>query len=184
MLEVVDPARSRLPTIYPHNGSKKDNMAIKLKAIHAFEQLAEIEAAEGEQKIALLKQYGAKAPLNFLLSLNYNKKVVLDLPEGMPPIEPRHLDSHTHPDFMGQLGSQLNRLKNLRVEAKVPKYRKEQIFYEILINCPLKDAEILCSAKDRALEELYPTVTADFVKSVFPLYVQEKEETNDAGKKD
>lgn len=154
-------------------------MAIKLKAIHAFEQLAEIDAAEGEKKVALLKQYGTKAPLNFVLSMNFNHKVVLELPEGMPHIEPRHLDNHTHPDLMGTLGSQVHRLKNLRVDSTVPKFRKEQIFYEILINCPLKDAEILCSAKDHALEELYPTITAEFVKGVFPLFVNEKEKKAD-----
>lgn len=157
-------------------------MAITLKAIHAYEQLDLIEKAEGEAKVQLLRKYGAIAPLNFVLSLNYNHQVKLDLPEGMPPIEPRHLDGHTHPDFMGLLGSQTYRLKNLRVESKVPKFRKEQIFYEILINCPLKDAEILCSAKDRALEELYPSITADLVKSVFPKYVNLEEKKNEGRK--
>jgi hypothetical protein len=38
----------------------------------------------------------------------------------------------------------------------------------------MKDAEILCSAKDHALEELYPSITAEVVASVYPNYVKEK----------
>ena len=148
-------------------------MTQTLKPIHAFEQLDLIEKEKmPEQKAKLLKYYGSTTPLNFILSLNFNHTVKLDLPEGMPPIDLKDMDAHTHPDFMGLLSSNIARLRHCAVGGDLKKMKKEQIFYEVLVNCPLKDAEIVCSAKDHALEELYPSITAELVSSVFPSYVK------------
>ncbi len=144
-----------------------------LKLIHAFEQLDAIQKAKDARKIELLKEYGNRAPLNYILSLNFNKTIQMDLPEGMPAMDLKDMDGVTHPDFQGLLASNLPRLRHCLKGGDLKKFKKEQIFYEVLINCPLKDCEILCSAKDRALEELYPSITADFVKSVFPNFVKD-----------
>lgn len=143
-----------------------------LRKIHAYEQLGEIDnEKDPTKKKKLLKEYGSKTPLNFLLSLNFNKNVVLDLPSGMPPLDLKDMDNHTHPDFMGLLGANIARLRHCTPKSDLKKFKKHQMFYDVLINCPLKDAEIVCSAKDKALVELYPTITAEFVKEVFPNYV-------------
>lgn len=141
------------------------------KLIHAFEQLDAIEKAEGAFKQQLLRDYGSKAPLSFLLSLNFNKNVSLDLPEGMPPLNPKEMDTATHPDMMGTLASSIHRLKNCTKASTIPTFKKEDVFIQVLLACPLKDAEIVCSAKDKALVELYPSITAEFVKGVYPNYV-------------
>lgn len=149
-------------------------MSKVLKAIHAYEQLGEIENEPNVfKKQELLKKYGNTAPLAWLLSLNFRKDIILDLPEGMPEIELKHLDALTHPDFMGLLASGIARVAYCKNTSQLPRAKKESIFYDTLINCPLKDAEILCSAKDKALEELYPSITKELVKSVFPRYVTE-----------
>lgn len=147
-------------------------MSKVLKPIHGHEQLSLIDLEQNEKKKKmLLAEFGAKSPLNFILSLNFNDGVQLDLPEGMPEISPNHLDSLTNDDFMGLLASSISRVRHCSTKSDLTRTKKENIFYEVLINCPLKDAEILCSAKDKALEELYPTITAEFVASVFPSYV-------------
>ena len=149
-------------------------MSVNLKPIHAYEQLDRIEAEKNEtKKEALLKEFGSKTPCNFILSLNFNKKVKLDLPEGMPPLDVKDMDSQTHPDFMGLLGANVSRLRHCVVGSDLKKFKKEQMFYDVLINCPLKDAEILCSAKDKALTELYPSITKELVAKVFPNYVKD-----------
>ena len=146
----------------------------KIKSIHAFEQLSEIDDATGDEQVALLKLYGAKLPLNMLLSLNFDNTIKLSLPEGMPELDLKHMDANTHPDMAGLLSSSIHKLKYCLDSNKVMKsFQKEKVFYETLINIPLKDAEILCSAKDHALEELYPNITAELVASVFPQYVKE-----------
>jgi len=149
-------------------------MAITLKLIHAYEQLDAIDQETNVyKKQALLKEYGVKSPLNFILSMNFNSDVKIDLPEGMPPLDLKNMDAHTHPDMMGLLSAGIHRLNpHCLVGSNLKRIKKEQIFYEILVNCPLKDAEILCSAKDRALLELYPSITSEFVQSVFPVYVK------------
>ena len=111
-------------------------------------------------------------PCNFILSLNFNQTVKLDLPEGMPPFELQHMDQLTDPDFMGLLASSISRLRHCSIKSDLKPKKKEQIFYDVLINCPMKDAEIVCAAKDRALEELYPSITAEFVASVYPSFVK------------
>jgi hypothetical protein len=143
------------------------------KLIHAFEQLEAIDKAEGEYKTQLLREFGSKAPLNFLLSLNFNNNVKLDLPEGMPPLKPKELDTVTHPDMMGTLASNIHRLKHCLPGGNLKPSKKEDIFIQVLLACPLKDAEIMCSAKDKALEELYPTINAELVKNIFPAYVSQ-----------
>lgn len=148
--------------------SKKSGPKLK----HAYEMLDEIESAKPEDKVALIKQYGATSPLNFLLSLNFNSKVKLDLPEGMPPLDPKEMDTSTHPDLMGFLSASIQRLKYCTVESKIKHFKKEEIFVQTMLTCPMKDAEILCSCKDKALHELYPSITRDLVKSVFPAYVK------------
>ncbi len=142
-----------------------------VKLIHAFEMLKKIDQADGQDKIKLLKEYGIKAPLNYILSLNFRKDINLDLPEGMPPLDPKEMDGVTHPDMMGNLATNVHRLKYCMVGSNIKAFKKEEIFIQVLLSCPLEDAEIICSAKDKALEELYPTITAEFVKSVFPNYV-------------
>lgn len=146
------------------------NKTIIKKHLHAFEFLDEIEKAKDQDKINLLKVYGMKVPLNFILSLNFSD-VKLDLPEGMPPLEPTELDTVTHPDLIGNLSASIHRLKNCMPESKIKQFKKEEIFIQVILACPLKDAEILCAAKDKALEELYPSITKELVKEVFPLYV-------------
>lgn len=146
-----------------------------LKPIHAFEMLENLDIeSDVEKKRALLKEYGGKPPMNFILAMNFNKNIKMDLPEGMPPMDLKDMNDLAHPDFQGLLATGIPRLKHCTKQSNLKKFKKEEIFYEVLINCPLKDAEILCSAKDRALEELYPSITADFVKSVFPEYVLEE----------
>jgi hypothetical protein len=106
------------------------------------------------------------------MSLNFRSDIKLDLPEGMPPLEPNEMDTVTHPDMMGALSTSVHRLKNCMSGGTIKQFKKEEIFVQVLLACPMKDAEIVCAAKDKALEELYPSITADLVKSVFPAYVK------------
>ena len=143
------------------------------KPIHAFEQLDDIEAEkDGAKKAMLLQKYGSTSPLNFILSLNFNSTVKLDLPEGMPELPIKDMNQLTHPDMIGLLSANIHRLRYCVPTSDLKKFKKESLFIDVLINCPMKDAEIICSAKDKALTELYPTITAELVGTVFPGYVK------------
>ena len=99
-----------------------------VKLIHAFEMLKKIDQADGQDKIKLLKEYGIKAPLNYILSLNFRKDINLDLPEGMPPLDPKEMDGVTHPDMMGNLATNVHRLKYCMVGSNIKAFKKEEIF--------------------------------------------------------
>ena len=143
-----------------------------LRPIHAFELLGQIEEESNPiKKFKLLQTHGAKPPLSYLLSLNFGN-VNLLLPEGMPALDPKHMDIQSHDDFMGLLASNIHKLKYCMAGSKLTKSQMQNIFYDILINIPMKDVEILCAAKDKALEELYPSITSEFVKEAFPAYVK------------
>jgi hypothetical protein len=147
----------------------RSNQSVKLQ--HAYEMLDEIEAAKGHDKKMALWNYGKIAPLNFLLSLNFGT-TKLDLPEGMPPLHPKELDMVTHPDLMGSLSASIHRLKYCVPGSKIKQFKKEDIFIQVLLSCPLKDAEIVCSCKDKALKEIYPSITVDLIKEIFPSYLK------------
>lgn len=149
-----------------------DKKSFTLKKVHAFEQLAEINEEKNVFKQQeLLKQYGSKSPLNWLLPLNFKTEYMLDLPEGMPPLDLKDMDEAAHPDTFGLLAGSIPRLIHCTKKSKLTKNKKEQILYEVMVSCPLKDAEIVCSAKDKALTELYPNITKELVGSIFPAYV-------------
>lgn len=141
--------------------------------LYADEMLDQIDKAEGEAKVTLLKKYGAGFPLNMILSLNFDNSIKLDLPEGMPPY---NRDETRHPDTYNTLLQQeVKRLKSLLVGAtpSLPKAKKESIFIQILEGISAKEGDVLIFAKDKALGELYPSITKDFVKKEFPNYCRE-----------
>lgn len=121
----------------------------------------------------LMRQYGNTNPINYLLSLNFNDKVKLDLPEGVPPYK---RDDLTHSDFQGALVHSIHRLKNCLPYVKLKKFGKEKIFIEMLESIPPESAEILIFCKDKALQELFPNITKELVEKHHPHLVGKKDE--------
>lgn len=148
----------------------ENNVKINEKnARHAYEFLQLINDAETEdKKIELLKKWGNQLPLNMLLSLNFNDKVKLDLPEGMPPYK---RDESVNADLMTPLSGQIHRLKACKEGSGIKKVDRERVFIQVLEQISHKEADVLCACKDKQLNELYPNITSDLVSKVFPNYV-------------
>lgn len=137
---------------------------------YAYEFLDKIEKATGDDKKRLLREYGARPPLNFLLSMNYNSSIVFGIPSGTPPYR---RDEATHADLFSPLASQIPRMKNcLKSNTHIPRMKKEHVFIQLMEAINPKEGDILVACKDRALTELYPTITRELVQSVFPAYVK------------
>lgn len=143
-------------------------MAEKFSLLREWEILKAINDATGEEQESLLKEWGTQAPLNYVLSFNYNDKHVFDLPPGVPPYK---RDEATHTDFQGALVHQVKKLRNCLPNVNLPKLRKEKTFIDILESIPPKSADIVLAMKDKALTDLYPNITKDLVKKVFPSFV-------------
>lgn len=131
----------------------------KMKPKYANEFLQLIDSATGDDKIAKLKQYATYPPLNYLLSLNFNDSVTLDLPIGVPP---HKRNSDTHPDLYAALSSSIKRLQiciKSNKNASIPKRKKEQIFIQLMESLNEAEANILIACKDKQLQLIYPTIT-------------------------
>lgn len=143
--------------------------AKKLPPKHAYDFLKLINDEQDVLKqISMLKQFGAKPPLNMLLSLNFNNKHKFDMPEGCPPAK---LDTTTHPDLLAPLGAHIVRLRNCLVGVSLPRFKKEEIFIKVIEMIPPCDVEVLVACKDKKLGEMFPNISAELVKSVYPQYV-------------
>lgn len=141
---------------------------------YANEILDKINKAEGSAKLDLLKKYGAMSPWNLLLSLNFDDRIAINLPEGMPPFK---RDESMNADFFKTtLSREISRMGSLLVgrSENIPKIKREHIFIQILEGIPPNEADVLIFAKDKALEEMYPTITYDLVASMFPNYCHKK----------
>ena len=144
----------------------KEYTNVKPKFANEFFEAIE----KAENKETKLKEYGELPPLNFILSMNFDSNVQFDLPEGMPPYNRNEAD---HPDLYAPLASNIRRiLVCLKSDNRLPKWKKENTFIQMLEGCNPKEADILVHAKDKALTEMYPWLTADLVKTVFPSYVR------------
>jgi len=142
---------------------------------YANEILKKIDDAEGGTKVQLLKKYGAMTPWNLLLSLNFHDQIKVNVPDGMPPYK---RDESINPDFFKTtLGREIRRVGAILVgrSEHIAKLQREAIFIQILEGVPPGEADVLCFAKDKALEEMYPTITYDLVASVFPDYCHKTE---------
>ncbi len=141
---------------------------------YANEILDKIEKADGEKKVELLKKYGDKSPYNYLLSLNFDDRVSVNVPEGMPPYK---RDESLNPDFFKTtLSREIPRVGSILKgrSEHMPRMQRERIFTQILEGIPPKEADCLVFAKDKVLEELYPSITYELVASVFPNYCHKK----------
>jgi hypothetical protein len=138
-----------------------------IKPKFAYEFFAAIE--KSDDKVLALKQFGANPPLSFLLPMNFDSRVVFDLPPGMPPYNRNNKD---HPDLYAPLSSGIRRVMLcLASDRRQARWKKEQVFIQMLEGVNTKEADILILAKDRQLQTMYPWLTAEVVKEAFPTYV-------------
>jgi hypothetical protein len=152
-----------------------DNVVInENNARHAFEYLKLINDAISDDKRAeLLRKWGSIGPLNMLLSLNFDDRIKLDFPEGAPPY---NRNETIHPDTATPLAGQIGRLKGCVMFSGKPaalgrKLDRERVLIQILEQVAYQEADVLIAAKDKQLQELYPKITKELVKSIFPNYV-------------
>lgn len=117
------------------------------------------------KKIDFLKSYNNDFCLTSILQLNFNPHVKLSLPEGAPPFK---RDDSPVGYTQGRLKPQILKLANLLPHKNIIQIKKEKIFCEILESIHGKDADVIVAAKDKKLETIYPGITIDIVREVFP----------------
>ena len=122
------------------------------------------DAQTKAERIRLLQSYNLR-PLRTVLALAFDKNIELDLPEGAPPFkrdprEPIGLSS-------ASLYTESRRLARCAKTDPLPRMKKEMVFVQILEGIHYTEADLVCAAKDKKLEEMYPNITREIVRKAF-----------------
>jgi hypothetical protein len=129
-----------------------------------FEKVSQIE--DRGERIKFLKENCFKQAKS-ILQLQWNDKIVLDLPKGKPPFTACPEGQEPVP-----LARAFSNLRYCVVGNKTPRIKKEKIFIDILESVCEEDAKILCAAKDGNLlstsAKKYSKMTLPLVKEALP----------------
>ena len=123
-----------------------------------------------KERDAIIKKHESFA-IRTILQVNFSDWIKFDIPEGAPPYTP---DTRPPEKAAGRINKSIRVLKDLVVGSKMPKYKKEMRFVQLLESVNEKDAEILVAMKDKKLNKLYSSLTEAFVKRNFPKIIIDK----------
>jgi len=124
---------------------------------------------KNKDKVEALKANDSKV-LRLVLQGAFDPKVKWALPEGKPPYKPSILHDQEH-----QLVQLANKDKFLYyIEGFYPNLRstkREQMFIELLEILDPRDAELVCSIKDKKMP--FTGISINIVKEAFPDLINE-----------
>lgn len=148
---------------------------------HIPEILLEADKAPSKAERIRVLQSNNVRPLRTILALAFDKNIVLDIPEGVPPFkrderEPVGMSS-------ASLYTESRCLARLLPSDPLNKTRKEMIFIQMLEGIHFSEADALIKAKDKKLEEMYPNITREIVRKAFPTLLTDVQ-PNQFSKKD
>ena len=120
------------------------------------------EAKTSEEKVLILRQNNSPV-LRDILRLAYDKDIVWLLPEGTPPFE-----ENTTPKQQGVLLGEWRKMylffpggnDNLKPT------KREYLFIQMLSSIDPKDANLICSIKDKKMP--YKSITKKLIEQAFP----------------
>lgn len=124
------------------------------------------EIDDSEKRIEFLHQHNNNA-LQIVLKYCFDEKIKFLLPQGKAPYKPSEF-----PDSQGMLYQEARKLymfvENGHPELQKPhnKFKREQLFINLLESLDKDDAELIVSVKDKKLP--YRRITKKFVDKVFP----------------
>lgn len=102
-------------------------------------------------------------PLKTVLQYAYHKKVLFDLPEGVPPYRPMET-----PENMGhnRLPRELRKFQYFFANTNMNKSKREKIFIEMLESLDPEEAKLVLMIKDKKIT--YKGITRKLVEEALP----------------
>jgi len=134
-----------------------------------------------DEKVEILRKHHSTVLID-VLRMPYDKKLKWLLPEGMPPIKKN--------EFVGQEGNLYAEWRRMylffeggpKSGPPMTQTKRESLFVQVLESLDTKDAELLCSIKDKKMP--YKGITKAVVEKAFPgIYDFLKEEKTEPEKK-
>ena len=141
---------------------------MKSRDYDVYEILEELGTIKADSnKVEWLQtNFGDHQPLRYALKMNYCGTIQSILPEGEPPFTKEETDGPTPASLWAYLKIFPMIVRSAQ-SAKMTMIRIEQLFVEMLEAIPPKEAEMICLAKDRKLEERFD-ISLDMVNKAFP----------------
>ena len=130
------------------------------------------KASNKETKIKVLRAYDHPI-LKGMLQINFDPNVKMDLPVGEPPFKK---DTSIPAGYSEtNLFAEFRRMYIwLEPNVNLNKFRKEQLFVQMLEGIHWTEAEAVCLAKDKKLQTKYKSLKEELIREAFPGLLPEK----------
>ena len=102
-----------------------------------------------------------------VLQGTYTKSIDFKMPPGSPPLE---VDEAK--DDVEIVPREFNEMIKFCMNFRHKQWERETKFTNYLKRVSTDDAKVLVAMKDKDLSSVFPTLTEEFIKEVFPQYVK------------
>tara|TARA_B100000941_G_scaffold274513_1_gene235702 strand:+ start:1108 stop:1533 length:426 start_codon:yes stop_codon:yes gene_type:complete len=116
------------------------------------------------EKIKILKENNSQA-LRSVLKWNFEPAIVSDIPEGEVPFKRNDAPMGTEHTMLEREGRNLWRF--IKGANTLTRFKREQLFIQLLEGLHESEADIICLVKDKQLHKKY-RITKAVVTSAFP----------------
>ena len=118
-----------------------------------------------DKKVEILKTYDSE-PLRMVIKSSFDPNIKWQIPAGEVPFKRNESEEGTeHTILMKEARKLYNFLDG--GNAELPRFRKEQMFIQMLEGLHQSEAELLCAAKDKKLHQVYKGLSDNVVKEAF-----------------
>ena len=116
------------------------------------------------EKIKILQQNNSQA-LRSILKWNFEPKIISDIPEGEVPFKRNDAPIGTEHTMLEREAKNLWRF--IKGANSLARFKREQLFIQMLEGLHESEADIICLVKDKQLHKKY-RITKAVVTSAFP----------------
>lgn len=118
-----------------------------------------------EKKIQILQENNSEA-LRMIIKGSFDPNIEWEIPYGDVPYQPNDAPDGTEHTLLFQESKKLwHFIKG--ADSKTPRWKKEQMFVQMLEGLSKGEAEVLVAAKDKKLHQVYKGLSAAVVREAF-----------------
>jgi len=117
------------------------------------------------EKVKVLKE-NRNPMVDLLLELAFSKDIVINLPEGKPPITLTGEANLFNAYLLYSNRKTIEMFINDN-SSHIPEVKREQLFIDLLENLDPSEADLLCEVKDKNLTS-YSGITKKVIEKVYP----------------
>ena len=118
-----------------------------------------------EKKIQILQENNSEA-LRMIIKGSFDPNIEWEIPYGDVPYTPNDAPEGTEHTLLFQESKKLYHFIK-GADGKTPRWKKEQMFVQMLEGLSKGEAELVVAAKDKKLHQVYKGLSAAVVKEAF-----------------